>query len=943
MKRFRFQFSAALLLAIYCFIPCMSWAEVPVAEIHDLSLVHDLSPNVEYLEDSDSSITYEAIAAGRYQQGWQKDLQQVFKTKTEVRYWVRFTINLVAGAESVPAMFYVATQPGIVYELDFWIPSSSAQSAAVRQVSLGYYRPARQREIASYFYAVRLPITQSKLTIYGLVNNGSVGLRAPIPLRLTSMETWHQVQFKLHVIQISFYAILAALFSYNACLFLSLRKPEYGYYLMFLLCSALTCATTDGMVVHIFPDIPALKVRVFNTFGAATMMFYVLFLWQSLDHFSFLKHGSLIIKVFIGSSMITMLLCTVQTHKIAVPFIETNASFVLIFSLIIIALAIKRKIPTATYLFIAEACAVTGGTLFMLMMKGHLPISYLNNWSLHLGILAESILLSLAVAAKTRILQQQSIDNLSKYEKLYQQSNDGLFSVDINTLETKCNFAFAKLFGFNSIENYEAHRREHSLEPEVMSFIEEIRHLMKLKGPSISEAEFLVPTPNRKTPLWVSLSMQVFKDDGGKPVRLDGRMTDITEKKQLAEAEAEREIARRDKEISEAKNQAKSQFFASMSHEFRTPLTAILGYTEMASQANINTHERLDYIKTVDNSARHLLQLINDILDLSKIEEQKMDVEFIPVDLLQLLKNVNEFIWILAQKKAISFEITFQFPLPATITSDATRLKQALINLCSNSVKFTQKGFVRLHISCDLKTQMISFAIEDSGIGLKPEQIDKLFGAYAQAETSTARAFGGTGLGLFLSKQIANKLGGDIFVTSEYRVGSTFELRVNMGDTSNITWLESAADIIALTTADKTAIPTDTANDEPQQSELKKPGGAALKVLLAEDNPVNQKLFSARIRQLGAEVFTAGNGVEVLIACHQQSFQLILMDMEMPTMNGLTAVSYLRELGFELPIYALTGNTSEEDIASCIAAGCDGHLAKPLDVARLIVILESLN
>jgi len=414
--------------------------------------------------------------------------------------------------------------------------------------------------------------------------------------------------------------------------------------------------------------------------------------------------------------------------------------------------------------------------------------------------------------------------------------------------------------------------------------------------------------------------------------------------------EIKRYEAERGRQISEEKNKAKTQFFASMSHEFRTPLTAILGYSELAMEKNTSEQEHYKYVNSIANSADHMLQLINNVLDISKIEAQQMDIVTEPVDLFNLSRQVNDFIQVLASKKDIGYRIDFKFPLPEIFISDPTRLKQALINLYSNSVKFTQEGSVTLHISCDPNAELLHFAVEDTGIGLRPEQKKNLFRAFSQADEATARNYGGTGLGLYLSKLIAKKLGGDISVESEFGQGSTFTLSVSTGSLENCNWIHEI-DIEAFDT--KSAV-TKSGNDIVEYAEIVNKEKAEVashvdaqekapySVLLAEDNQVNQMLISTIIKKVGPEVVIANDGVEAIAHAMLGRFGLILMDLDMPHLEGLAVVKLLRGKGLKTPIYALTANVDQGTVDACFAAGCDGHLSKPLDTDKLRTIIASL-
>lgn len=406
------------------------------------------------------------------------------------------------------------------------------------------------------------------------------------------------------------------------------------------------------------------------------------------------------------------------------------------------------------------------------------------------------------------------------------------------------------------------------------------------------------------------------------------------EEKQRDE-EKKRFLAEQNQMMSDEKNRAKSQFFATMSHEFRTPLTSIIGYTELAEHTQLPEADRLAYLKTVKSSAEHMLQLINDILDISKIEAQKLEVEYIDFELKQVLKDVYDLSWMHANQKKIHFSIVPQGPLPKYLNSDPTRLKQVLINLCANAIKFTSKGSVTVAISYNKALNSISFAVKDTGIGIDQEKVDKLFSAFEQAGAATSRNFGGTGLGLYLSKQIANKLKGDISVESSVAQGSTFTLTIAAGDVAG-TVSDEKLDLFA--------------REAVQDSSTVREGMSSLtytaresvgkRVLLAEDNEVNLKLISKILENTGAQVTNVRNGVEAVAHGLLGDFDLILMDMEMPVLDGLQAAKLLKACAIDTPVYALTGNVANDDIARYQSAGFAGHLAKPIDMERLRALVQ---
>ncbi|NOY65904.1 MAG: response regulator [Gammaproteobacteria bacterium] len=363
--------------------------------------------------------------------------------------------------------------------------------------------------------------------------------------------------------------------------------------------------------------------------------------------------------------------------------------------------------------------------------------------------------------------------------------------------------------------------------------------------------------------------------------------------------------------------QAKSEFLANMSHEIRTPLTAILGYAETLKYENAPPMITEEAIKAILENGQHLQHIISEILDLTKIEANKLEIENFIISPVKLANEFESLISLYARSKHLDFRIVFNFPLPEKIETDPVRLKQILLNLCNNAIKFTQSGSVTMYIEYLDDAQLLQIKIKDTGIGLTLEQQQKIFQPFVQADTSTTRQFGGTGLGLSLSQKLAIKLGGDITVHSAPGDGSTFTLTIATGDVASQSLVYDAAQL-------------NSYNINPARKTGKSPLLKG-KILLAEDTIDNQRLFSLQINRLGADLEIANNGAEALELIQQQEFDLVLMDMQMPVMGGIEAVKKIRRLGITTPIVALTANAIKEYRDTCIKSGCTDYLSKPVD------------
>ena len=399
----------------------------------------------------------------------------------------------------------------------------------------------------------------------------------------------------------------------------------------------------------------------------------------------------------------------------------------------------------------------------------------------------------------------------------------------------------------------------------------------------------------------------------------------------------------------EAANCAKGEFLANMSHEIRTPMTAILGYSDLVAEsldccpvcpAQSTCEMRVtnrQHMQVICRNGEHLLQLINDILDLSKIEVEKMTTEQVACSPHAIVADVASLVRVRAETRKLAFNTEFIGPVPETIRADPLRLRQILVNLAGNAVKFTETGSVRLLVQfvADGDEPRMRFDIVDTGIGITEEQAARLFEAFSQADTSTSRQFGGTGLGLVISKRLAQLLGGDVvLVESQPGLGTRFRATVATGPLEGVRMIEGGS-IEEAVAAQGPA----TAGSPPPAAETKSLEG--LRILLAEDGPDNQRLIAHILKKAGAAVTVVEDGqlaVEAALAARDsgQTFDVVLMDMQMPVLDGYEATGLLREKGYAGPIVALTAHAMEQDRQKCLDAGCDDYASKPIDRAKLI-------
>ena len=446
-------------------------------------------------------------------------------------------------------------------------------------------------------------------------------------------------------------------------------------------------------------------------------------------------------------------------------------------------------------------------------------------------------------------------------------------------------------------------------------------------GEPIYNLEEVIIKNKRK--VWLSTNLAPVKNINNEVIGLVGVSYNITERKKH---EIELKKA---KELAEEGTKAKSEFLANVSHEIRTPMYGIIGMSEILAQTQLNDEQR-QHLQAIENSAGSLLSLINDVLDFSKIEAGRLDLEIIDFNLRDVLKDVENILITRSDEKGLEFKIVADDSIPEFLRGDPYRLKQIILNLTNNAVKFTEKGHVHIFIHQDGEDEdeiTLKFEVKDTGIGISRRGKRLLFKEFSQIDTSTTRKYGGTGLGLSISKRLTEMMGGKIGVESRLGKGSTFWFTAKFEKTK---------------TPEKSLWPMEQKDKKDFLAKIEED----LSVLLVEDNLINQKIARFNLEKVGYKVEVANNGKEAVAKFRNGAYDLILMDILMPVMNGIKAAEKIRAIEAErnlkdntrkhIPIVALTANAMKRDREACLAAGMDAYISKPFKQQQLVELLTKL-
>jgi PAS domain S-box-containing protein len=843
---------------------------------------------------------------------------------TRSAYWTRFDIN-TRELDSASEWILELALP-LIDRVNLYLVQNNE---VVQKKQILYGAPWSSRDLQVPNPAFRIALEPDTSARVYLEVSSTHSLR--LPISLWAPDAYLQKVSVEEVVRGILLGSILAILAYNIFVAVSVRQASHLWYVLYLVFAAWFISTEQVHGIQLLGDEPGLLHKKYLPYQILGAWFAGLFMARSLLE-TRIRAPDLdkMVRVCLYAVVTTFVLTLFLPTRVSMEWV-TIGSVVLGFVLILLSyLAWYHYNRAARSYFFAWTFAVLGFGIYALTVIGYLPLNLFTSYAPQFGLSAQIILLSFALADQIKQVQGEALEwseralaNLRSYQSLFDNAIEGVFQMSLNRRFLTANPAMAELMGYSG--SRELIRRS----PDVLEtcfaearvrrrVVEQLETRGTVKG---IEARYYDLQGRER---WATISLHTVYDNDGNPLHLEGTCIDATERHQRQQIEKEREHERLEKELARNSAEAKSQFLANMSHEIRTPLAAIIGYGENLLEADLNEDQKRASAETVVRSGRHLLELVNDILDHSKIDANKLDVDVVSVNLPEMLDEIRAFFAPRAREKGLDFAIQCDYPLPESIHTDPTRFRQIIINLCGNALKFTEKGSISLMIRCDQAAERLYARVVDTGIGMKPEQVQRLFDPFAQGSAAIARQYGGTGLGLSISRRLAELLGGTIRVRSDYGEGSEFEVYISTGALDDVRFLRDSSELAE------------------SRRKLPMVSAPVLKgrILCAEDNEVNRRLIGMLVARTGAELVHVSNGRAALDQALEDDFDLILMDIQMPVMNGRDATRALREAGKNTPVIALTANVMAEDIEDYREAGCNEHLAKPIDKRLFYEVLS---
>jgi PAS domain S-box-containing protein len=925
------RIAALCLLAIAAADAATPAAQPGIAALDAHTRRLELREQLEVLRDDGAALSFDDLLSDAvvFRPAEAGDISHGY---TASAWWYRVTLRNDGGAGAGGDWVLELDYPPLD-EVDFYV----ARGGAVTHVATGDQRPIAPGQLDYRDYAVPVRVAPGeRVQVHVRVLTGG---SHQAPLTLWSQDAFIASAARESLAYGVFFGVMGVMAVYNLIVLLFVRERSYLYYIGTLVFFTLFQLNQSGYMYRLLQPHLGGAFYVNNlavmVFGSAMLVSFLLFARAFLET---RLHAPRTHRVL---AAVLALVVAFFAASFALPFKIATSGLALLGAVSCIVFigagvtALRANVHMARFYLAAWSVFVVGILVKVLELFGLLPPSAFTAHAWQAGGVVTVTLLSLALADRINLerkdkiaaqdealaLREQAIGSLARYQRIVETVLEGIFETDAQARElVSANPALAAMLGYAGVDEMKRAirdlRREHVVDASAAdAMFQRLREDDQLSGYELQLRR------RNGSEFWAAISMRQLLDDAGQPVGALGIVQDISERR-------ERDQLTRARAAAEAATSAKSDFLAKMSHELRTPMNAIIGFSDLALRSDSDAR-RLEHLGHIRSASRSLLHIINDILDLSKIEAGKLTLERRDFHLPAVLNQVTALLAQQAADKGLTLTVSRAAQVPLALVGDPLRLEQILVNLVGNAVKFTERGEIELSVELASATDRrarLRFMVRDTGIGLTSEEQSRLFSAFSQADAFSTRRHGGTGLGLAISKQLVEKMGGRIAVESRPGVGSVFLFTAEFG-------LGSEREVRAPSPATTTL----AAPPAPRTAVLR---GA--RVLLVEDNPLNRQLAQEILQPTGLVLDTAENGPDAIAAVRQAAYNAVLMDVQMPGMDGLETTRRIRAMpgGATLPIVALTANAMERDRQDCLGAGMNDFLSKPVDADQLLVTLS---
>ena len=859
-----------------------------------------LNYQMEVLKDESNQLTINQVIKQKYLKDFKRSSQEIINLSvTPHTYWVKFTLLYPVAYPNTEAvkMWYLELNKSLVDTAELYSPQLDGSfDISISDLSI----PLMDRYLihVNSIFPLEMRLGE-ETTFYVKIRNEASTLQVSLILWEPSafVENIAQEEFLFGL----FYGGIIVLLLYNFVLFLSVRDTSYLYYVGYLGFITLFQLLERGHgVLHIGP--------LFDVLGKESIVVFVwMALWCGVQFFrkymkTKLEHPDLDFWLIIANniSLINIIFTLNRNDYITVSWISICAIVYLTF-LFVSSIYIWRKgNEHAKFFVVAWTFNIFGFFIYALMVINILPS---NQWTLNMptiGIVLEALVLSFALAERIKherrkqlYFDSKAMANLLQYQSVFDNSLKGMYEINEKGDIIQVNKSFVKMFGFSNASS--ALKNSRTLMLEMFGTLKLDKKSFGRSG--VLKNQFYI----NKNKLFVNHRAKLIYDNLGH-LTIEGSIVNMTEERLRKCAIEEKVRTFSEKEIAEKKSKQKSVFLSLMSRQIRTPLTVIIGFGEVLQDEKKDTKIRNDCIQVVIDNSRLLLQLVNDILDYSKIEAGKFDIEVIPVDVISIITTINDEFSGKANARGLTFHTRIKYPIPDRVMGDPIRILQVLKTLSEQGIRSTLKGGVTVTLSYD--SDSFLFEVADTGPVISSNVLLK----------------DGV-LRLRLSVELAKLMGGQL-TQQNNNAGKNFYFTSKAGLTTDSNWINKAPNTIRSDNQD--TLPLHLTGE----------------VLLAEDNIVNQKLIRKIIEKTGLTVRIAKDGVLACEYCDRSQPALVLMDINMPNRDGIAATTYLRSKQYKMPIYALTAETDPKEINKVLQAGCDGVLSKPIDKKKLYKILR---